>query len=125
MSTDKKNQKADNNLLSEALLIIRNYKLWRYWRSIKKGIKTRDFKRGPGYYITVGLLGHNPIGCIQEFQMASGKIGLYELLDYRLYSDPDDMVKESWWHFLGYLGEKPVKDCSFSQFLSLYYKPKR
>jgi hypothetical protein len=92
-----------------------------YWRKVKRGVLTRDFKRGCGYYITVGLLGYDPIGEVQELEMQSGKIGLYKLIDYKTFRDPWDMIDESWWHFVGYKGQKPIKECSFSEFLA-YFK---
>ena len=122
VETKTSSPNSTNAVLAEVLLIIRNYKLWKHWRKIKKGVKTRDFKRGCGYYITVGLFGYNPIGEVKELKMESGKIGLYELVDYKTYSDPWDMVKESWWHFIGYKGQKAIKDCSFSEFVSLYFR---
>lgn len=108
--------------LSEVLIIVKNYKLWKHWLKIKKGAKTRDFKRGCGYYITVGVLGFNPIGKVEELPMKSGNIGLYELVDYKTFSDPCDMIEESWWHFIGYKGQKAIKDCSFSEAVSLYFR---
>lgn len=118
---NNENPAIGNVRLPDVLLIFRNYRAWKHWRKIKSGIKTRDFKRGCGYYITVGLFNYNPIGKVVELEMKSGKIGLYELLDYQTYSDPNDMVKESNWHFIGYKGEKAIKDCSFSEALSLYF----
>ncbi|MFA6946709.1 MAG: hypothetical protein WC220_12495 [Pedobacter sp.] len=103
------------------LLIITNFNRWMYWRKVKRGVLTRDFKRGCGYYITVGLLGYDPIGEVQELEMQSGKIGLYKLIDYKTFRDPWDMIDESWWHFVGYKGQKPIKECSFSEFLA-YFK---
>lgn len=119
INQDKHNE--GNNWFTEVLLVVRNYKKWKHWRKIKKGVKTRDFRRGCSYYITVGLLGYNPIGKVEEMEMKRGKIGLLELVDYQTYSDPSDMIKESWWHFVGYKGQKAIKDCSFSEAVSLYF----
>ena len=111
-----------NTVLAKVLLVLRNFKRWKHWRKVQKGVKTKDFKRGCGYYITVGFLGYNPIGEIQELKMKSGKIGLYELVDYKTFQDPDDMIDESWWHFIGYKEQKAIKDCSFNEFLALYFR---
>lgn len=112
----------ENNVLTQLFLIIRNYKVWKHWKKIKKGIKTKDLKRGCGYYITVGILGYNAIGKVEELEMESGKIGLYELIDYKTYSDPSDMIKESWWHFIGYKSQKGIKECSFTEAMYMYFR---
>ncbi len=122
VETTTSSPNSTNAVLAEVLLIVKNYKIWKHWRRIKKGVETRDFKRGCGYYIPVGLLGYNPIGKVEELEMKSGKIGLYKLVDYKTFRDPWDMVKESWWHFIGYKGHKAIKDCSFSEALSLYFR---
>lgn len=110
-----------NQVFNEKLLIAKNFKIWKHWRKIKNGFEPKDFKIGCGYYLTVSLIGNNPIGKVREFKMKSGKIGIYKLIDYTTFSDPTDMIKESWWHFVGYEGQKSLKDCSFSEALSLYY----
>ena len=122
---EKKIKSSTNSIktmLAEVLIVIKNYNLWKHWRKIKKGVKTKDLKRGSGYYITVGLFGYNPIGKIEELEMRSGKIGLYELVCYQTCGDPFDMIKESWWHFVGYKDQKPIKDCSFSEAVYLYFR---
>lgn len=105
----------------DLILIAKNYRKWRDWRKIKNGVKTVDLKRGAGYYFPV-LLFHNPIGMIEEMKMESGKIGLFELLSFKSYQDPWDMIEESYWHFIGYKGEKLIKDCSFREALEIYCK---
>ena len=74
----------------------------------------------PGYYEVV-LDDYKIIGLIKEMETKSGKIGLFELLDFQVYSDPFDMVKESQWHFVGYKGQKAIKDCSFREAMQLYF----
>lgn len=121
--TSKTNETAQLGIgfvMQRTLLILKNWKGYKYWKSKKNGKKFREFNRGAGYYLTIGLLGHNPIGQKWETKMQSGKVGLYELIDYERYSDPDDMVKNSWWDFLGYKEMKLIRDCSFEEFLSLY-----
>lgn len=99
----------------------RLFRLWLQWRRLRKGIKLVSLNRGPGYYLFLMNVFHNPVGEIQELEMESGKIGLYELLSYERYSDPWDMTKESKWHFIGYKGEKPVKNCTFQEYRSIYF----
>ena len=101
------------------LLILKNWKGYKYWKAKKNGKKFNEFSRGAGYYITLGL-GHNPIGQLWESQMKSGKVGIYELIDYEAYRDPCDRVKNSCWNFIGYKGVKPIHECNFEEFLSLY-----
>lgn len=101
--------------------ILRNFKLWRHWRSVRKGKKPIDGVLGPGYYIKVGLLSHNPIGQIQNLVHKNGKKCISELISYETFWDPNDMIKESNWHVIGYVGEKAIKDCeTFAEFLSIY-----
>lgn len=106
--------------MKRIILILKNYKYYKRWKRIKAGAKPIDYERGPGYYFTIGLLGYNPKGKIEETKMQSGKVGIYELVDYELYSDPSDMIKKSFWHFIGYKGIKPIKECTFNEFLELY-----
>lgn len=106
--------------MHRALLILKNREGYNYWKAKKNGRKFRELNRGAGYYLTIGLFGHNPIGQKWEAEMESGKIGLYELVDYDTYRDPKDMVKNSWWNFLGYKESKLIRDCSFEEFISLY-----
>jgi hypothetical protein len=106
--------------ISDWLLIARNREAWKRWQQKVNGIKTRDFKRGCGYYLTIGLIGYSPIGKVVELQCEGGKIAICELIDYETFGDPFDMVKESWWCLIGYKGIKAAKDCSFREFLALY-----
>jgi hypothetical protein len=95
-----------------------------HWKQVKGGKKTYDLKLGAGYYIITGLLGYNPIGQKKELEMKSGKIGIYELIDYKTFWDPKDMIEKSYWHFIGYKNVKPIKECSFNEFLQLYWEEK-
>lgn len=52
--------------------------------------------------------------------MASGEVGILELVDYRLFRDPNDMIEKSWWNFIGYKDHKPIADCRFHEYLALY-----
>jgi len=121
--TSKNNETAQlgiGGVMQLTLLILKNWKGYKYWKAKKNGKKFNEFNRGAGYYITLGILGHNPIGQKWEAQMQSGKVGLYELVDYETYRDPYDMVKNSYWNFIGYKGIKPIHECNFEEFLSLY-----
>lgn len=101
-------------------MIIKHFRIWRELTQRKKGKKFNDRQKGCGYYFTVGLLGHTPIGRIEEVQMQSGKTGLYELIDFQLHRDPDDMIKSSQWMFVGYKGYKKITDCTLEEFLTIY-----
>lgn len=108
--------------MKRLLLIICNWQDYRYWKKRKAGVETRDRSKGPGYYITTGIIGYNAIGKIEEWKMTSGEIGIHKLINYHCCSDPSDMIKVSHWQFLGYKGVKPINDCTFEEFLKLYTK---
>jgi len=95
----------------------KNREEYKSWKQIKNGKKPVNMKRGCGYYITVGLLGCNPIGKKEEIKMSSGRTAIAELISYECFSDPDDMIEESLWHVSGYKGEKLFKDMSFEEYL--------
>jgi hypothetical protein len=101
------------------------HKLKKQWEDRKSGKEIVDFERGCGYYITLGLIFHNPIGKIQEWPMQSGKTMKVKLLSYERYSDPDDMVKSSKWQAMGYLGEKEFKDMTFDEYYDFYTKQEK
>jgi len=100
--------------------IIKKYGLYREWKKIKGGAEPINMKRGAGYYITVGLIGHNPKGKIEEIKMKSGKVAIAKLISYKRFRDPDDMIEESYWHITGYKGEKKIKEMTFKEFIKLY-----
>ena len=97
--------------------ILKNWSEYRSWKQIKKGKTPINMKRGVGYYITVGLFGHNPIGQIKEIEMKSGRTAISTLISYKTFRDPDDMIEESFWHMSGYKGEKLFKDMTFDDYL--------
>ncbi len=111
--------------MQRILLILKNWKAYRHWKARKKGQKFRDFHRGAGYYLITDPAyffteRKSPKGQIWKTEMESGETGIFELIDYENYRDPSDMVKHSWWHFIGYENCKPIHECSFQEFLSLY-----
>lgn len=97
--------------------IVRNWTLYKQWRRRKKGLDVCDYTKGCGYYITVGLLGHNPIGRESIWDMSSGKRMRVKLLDYKIFRDPNDMIEESYWQYIGYVGEKALSDMSWEEYL--------
>ncbi len=124
METTKKKK---ISAIEQFLLIIKNWKNYKYWKERKKGKKFRDIDRGAGYYINTDptnsfYSGKSPIGQLWETKMGSGKIGIYELIDYENYRDPSDMIKHSWWNFIGYKDCKPIHECRFEEYISLYVK---
>ena len=108
------------SVMQRTLFALKNWKKYKYWRARVNGKKFREFDRGAGYYITLGLFGYNPVGEMWESKMQSGKTGIYELIAYEAYRDPHDMVKHGWYSFVGYVGEKPIPKCTFEEFISLY-----
>lgn len=93
-----------------------------HWALVKIGIKLVDYKMGCGYYITGGWFPQKTleIGDLRSMKMQSGRVGIYELLSYENYTDPWDMTKSSEWFFLGYEGDKLIKDCTFKEYLEKY-----
>ena len=96
--------------------ILRNWGEYKSYRSICAGKKPINMKRGCGYYFPLGI-GGNPLGRKEDVPMQSGRTALAELVRYEAYNDPDDMIKESFWHISGYKGEKKFKDMSFDEYL--------
>lgn len=95
-------------------------KMWLLWRKIKSGKEHLLIKKGCGYYIPVRVIGVNPIGRLENWEMKSGKTAIVKLLEYSCFNDPNDMIKESTWAFLGYIGEPKVSEMTFHQFMELY-----
>lgn len=92
---------------------------WWLWRKIRAGKDCVGIKKGCGYYIPTGIIGVKNIGRIEEWPMKSGKTAIVKLIDYSCFSDPDDMIKESTWELLGYVGEPRISDMPFSEFKEL------
>ena len=99
------------------ILIIKNFKDYRQWLSIRNGKEPINMRRGAGYYITIGLLGHDPKKQNYTFDMESGRTAFAKLISYTSFHDPDDMVEESFFHLYGYKNELPFKDMTFAQYL--------
>lgn len=98
-----------------------NYKAYKYWKQRKKNKKILDLDRGSGYYIASNCL---KIGMTCNQVMESGQIGIFELFDFKTYYDPSDMIKFTYWTFVGYQDVKPIRECSFEEFLNLYASKK-
>ena len=125
MNTPQKTQLHKHSVMQRTLLILQNWKAYKYWKARKKGKKFRDLDRGAGYYLNtdptyIFVSGKSPKGQLWKTKMQSGKTGIYELIDYENYRDPSDMIKHSWWNFIGYENCKPIHECNFEEFLSLY-----
>jgi hypothetical protein len=103
--------------MHELFLKMLNPSLYKRWNDVVSDRPTRDMRKGVGYYLPTGLIGLKNIGREEVWDMASGKRARVRLVDYSLFSDPDDMIKESWWQFLGYEGETPLAKMSFEEFL--------
>jgi len=102
------------------ILILKNWGIYKDWKQIRKGKKIINQRKGAGYYLPVGLLFVKLIGRKEEWEMESGKIALVELVGYTTFRDPDDMIEESLWHQRGYKGEKPFKEMTFEEYLSMF-----
>ena len=48
--------------------------------------------------------------------MESGRFGLYQLIDYTTYGNPSGMTQSSSWEFIGFYGNKKVRDMSYKEF---------
>lgn len=103
--------------MGNILRILKNWKEYKSWKAVKNGKKPINMERGPGYYFPTGLIGVKNRGRIEEIQMKSGRTAIAELIDYDLFSDPNDMIEKSFWHVSGYKGEKLLKDMTFKQYL--------
>src|SRR3990167_5341967 len=115
--------KTDDKVLIAVIkwvFILRHWRMYRYWKAKVRGDKVDDWRRGPGYYIVFGLFGHDPYKKIWKTRMESGKVGIYNLARYDTYNDPPDMIRVSWWNFVGYEGFKPIHECGFYEFIDLY-----
>ena len=97
--------------------ILKYWSKYKSWKQIKKGKKPINLKRGVGYYFTTGLIMYNPKKEIHEIEMESKRTAIAHLIDYKLFRDPDDMIKESFWHISGYKGEKLFKDMTFKEYI--------
>jgi len=103
--------------MKEIIKILKNWEEYKSWKSIKAGKKPVNMQRGAGYYLTLGLIGVKNIGRTDRVKMSSGRTAIAELISYKSFRDPDDMVEESFWHVSGYEGEKLFKDMTFSEYL--------
>lgn len=99
------------------------------WKEYEKRVINKlpcvDYVKGCGYYLPeTGLHFINIIDRHQadEWEMQSGGTGIWKLLSYKLFHDPDDMVEESTWQFLGYKGEKLLSEMTFDEFTKFYMK---
>ena len=109
--------------MKKLLFILLNYKLYKYYHKKRKGKLLVDWHRGAGYYIMLnfcsGLYGDKHK--TQEIEMNSGKKAIYNLIEYKTFDDPSDMVEWSKWNFAGYKGVKLIRDCvTFYEFVNIY-----
>lgn len=97
--------------------MIRTIKLFFQWLKRRQGKPVVDYTKGCGYYLHTGLIFHDPRKHEHVWKMTSGKEMRVKLLDYSTFTDPHDMVRESTWQYLGYVGEKPFAEMSFREYL--------
>jgi len=87
--------------------------LHKEWRKRVAGDIIVDYRRGVGFYFQFW---RPQKGTITTMSMRSGKTMRVKLLDYRMFSDPNDMTEWSMWQYIGYLGEKLYSDMTFEEY---------
>lgn len=97
------------------------FQLWRKWRKIKAGKEVVDLKRHAGYFFPVGMISYHPKDQPHLIKMQSNKLMRAKLLDYELYSDPDDMVKWAKYQYLGYNDEKLFSEMTWEEYHAIHY----
>jgi hypothetical protein len=83
---------------------------------------TCDYERGAGYYLPELSFFCADIMEAHSHDVlptASGRKGVFKLIQYDTFSDPPDMVKWSKWQFLGYVNRKPVAKMTFEEYIDL------
>ena len=103
--------------MKNIIIFLKNWQEYKSWKAIKKGEKPINMKRGIGYYFTLGMIGVKNIGRIDKIKMESGRTAIAELISYKSFRDPGDMIEESLWHISGYEGEKLFLDMTFGEYL--------
>ncbi len=102
--------------MKRLIRILFNWRTYKGWKARVRGDAICDYRKDCGYYFSVGY-GHDSRGRIETWDMTSGRKGKFKLIDYRLFSDPGDMIKESQWQFLGYENDKELSEMSFEEYL--------
>jgi len=97
------------------------FQLWRKWKRIKAGKPIIDLTRTAGYFFPVGLITYNPLEKPHLIKMTSGKLMRAKLLNYKLYRDPDDMIEEANYQYIGYQDEKAFADMTWEEYHAFYY----
>ena len=92
-----------------------NFRLWLSWRNRIKNKQIVDWRRGCGYYLDVYRL-EEADGRIEECKLPSDRIGIYKLIGIDYFSNPPDMIENSYWQLLGYKGQKLFKDMTFNEY---------
>ncbi|PEM08492.1 hypothetical protein [Bacillus wiedmannii] len=97
----------------------REMRLKKIWKNkIRHKNVKYEVRRGGGYYIP--RAGKSPIGYLFDIELKSGEIAVCRLTEIKYFSDPRDMVEESWYTFEGYKNATQVVDCSFAEFKKIY-----
>lgn len=114
-----------NEIINKKPLIPSNQKeAYEHWKYIHSGKETLDLTRSWKGFLTESF-GSDLRGTIKNFPFKR-KIGVFKLLDYETNKDHD--VTKTHWHLLQFENEKPIKECTFKEFLDIYYsvlKPKQ
>ncbi len=103
--------------MEKMLKILFNLRAYYEWKARVRGDERRDHHKGCGYYFPTCIVGHDARGLIETWDMQSGRKAKFKLIDYRLCSDPRDMIKESSWQFRGYEGDKELGEMNFDEYL--------
>lgn len=79
---------------------------------MKKSRKVPDFIVIKSYYHTL-----RHYGDIYHYKMTSGKMGIYQCIKLARQNSNGYYVEMD---FVGYLNEKPIRECTFEEFLHIY-----
>jgi hypothetical protein len=104
--------------VKELIFILKNYRFYRYWKKKHKGVKFADLRRGLGSYIDFWY--KEPLGQIYEKKDQYDRIMLYELIYYKMCTKPNNLIKYSLWDLIGYDRFRPIAECTFREFMSVY-----
>lgn len=95
---------------------MKKVKLYFFWLKKKFGIQTVDYEKRCGYF----LPSHVRKGQLVRLESNNGKKLLYRIVEIEFYRDPWDMIKSCKFSLVGMDGNKPIKDCTFREFLKIY-----
>ena len=105
--------------INNTMLILCNIKSYWYWLRKRKGIQFKDFKRGCGFYVPSGVF-RAKVNRHMEIHSQQNKVRIFYMFSYKMCLDPNDMVEHAYYDFIGYKGEKSIRDCTFNEYMNIY-----